>query len=41
MDLEILILENRVAKLRGKDPVGNLRLIRKAERRLRKLKSTQ
>ena len=41
MNLEILNLENRIAKLRGKDPVGNLRLIHKAERRLRKLKSTQ
>lgn len=37
MDLEKMLLEVRIAKLRAKDPVGNAKIIRKNERILRKL----
>ena len=34
----ILSIENRINLLRGRDPVANANIIRKLERRLRKLK---
>lgn len=37
MNIEILNLENRIALLTNKDPVGNARIINKLKRRLRKL----
>ena len=37
MDLEKMLLEVRISKLRAKDPVGNAKIIRKNERILRKL----
>lgn len=37
MNIEILNLENRIALLTNKDPVGNARIISKLKRRLRKL----
>ena len=39
MDFEILHLENRISILNGRDPVANANIIRKLQRRLRKLKS--
>ena len=33
-----LSIENRINLLRGRDPVANVNIIRKLERRLRKLK---
>ena len=32
-----MLLENRIALLRSRDPVGNAAIIRKLERRLRKM----
>lgn len=37
MNIEIMNLENRIALLQGRDPVGNARIINKLKRRLRKL----
>ena len=37
MNIEIMTIENRINTLRGRDPVGNAKIIRKLERRLRKL----
>lgn len=34
----VLSIENRINLLRGRDPVANANIIRKLERRLRKLK---
>lgn len=39
MNATILSLENRINLLRNRDPVGNMRIIRKLERRLRKLQN--
>lgn len=39
MNVSILALENRINLLRGRDPVGNAAIIRKLERKLRRLKS--
>ena len=38
MNTTILSTEVRISKLKSKDPVGNAKIIRKQERRLRKLK---
>lgn len=37
MSLDKMLLENRISLLRSRDPVGNAKIIRKLERRLRKL----
>ena len=37
MELKKMMIENRIAQLRAKDPVGNAKIIRKNERILRKL----
>ena len=37
MNLEILSIENRINLLNGRDPVVNANIIKKLERRLRKL----
>jgi hypothetical protein len=37
MNCEITLLENRIALLQGRDPVGNMRIINKLKRRLRRL----
>ena len=39
MNKVVLGLENRINLLRNRDPVGNMRIIRKLERRLRKLQN--
>lgn len=39
MNLDVLLLENRISLLKSKDPVGNANIIRKLERRLRKAKN--
>ena len=41
MNNTILALENRINLLRGRDPVGNFRIIRKLERRLRALQKSE
>ena len=41
MNATILALENRINILRNRDPVGNNSIIRKLERKLRRLKSTE
>lgn len=38
MSIEIMAIENRINLLRNRDPVGNANIIRKLERRLRKMK---
>jgi hypothetical protein len=38
--LEILTTKNRISKLTGKDPVGNMRIINKLKRKLRRLENT-
>lgn len=38
MNATILALENRINILRNRDPVGNMKIIRKLERRLRALR---
>ena len=38
--MEIMMLENRIALLTNRDPVGNMRIINKLRRRLRVLKNT-
>ena len=37
MNLEVLKLENRINLLTNRDPVANAKIIRKLERRLRKI----
>ena len=37
MNLEVLKLENRISLLTNRDPVVNAKIIRKLERRLRKI----
>lgn len=37
MDLEKMLLENRINLLLNRDPVGNARIINKLRRRLRKM----
>jgi hypothetical protein len=37
----ILALENRINLLRGRDPVGNAKIVRKLERRLRALQKLE
>ena len=39
MSFEIMMLENRINLLSNRDPVGNMRIINKLRRRLRKLTS--
>ena len=41
MNATILSVENRISILRGRDPVGNAKIIRKLERKLRRLKSAE
>lgn len=41
MSNTILSLENRINLLRGRDPVGNAKIIRKLERRIRALQSKE
>ena len=38
MNIEIMTLENRISILRHRDPVGNAAIIKKLERKLRRLK---
>ena len=38
MDLKKQLIENRISLLRSRDPVSNANIIRKLERRLRKMK---
>jgi hypothetical protein len=37
--MEIMNLENRISLLSNRDPVGNMRIINKLKRRLRRLKN--
>ncbi len=37
MNLDKMLLENRISLLRSRDPVVNANIIRKLERRLRKI----
>ena len=37
MNLEKMLLEVRISKLRSRDPVANAKIIRKNKRRLRKM----
>ena len=37
MNLDKMLLENRISLLRSRDPVVNAKIIRKLERRLRKI----
>ena len=37
MSLDKMLLENRISLLRSRDPVLNAKIIRKLERRLRKM----
>ena len=37
MNLDKMLLENRISLLRSRDPVVNAKIIRKLERRLRKM----
>lgn len=37
--LKILNTKNRISKLSGKDPVGNMRIINKLKRQLRRLEA--
>ena len=39
MNNQILVLENRINLLQGRDPVGNMRIVNKLKRRLRALKN--
>ena len=39
MSFEIMMLENRINLLSNRDPVGNMRIINKLRRRLRRLTS--
>ena len=40
-DLKIMQAKNRISKLTGKDPVGNMRIINKLKRQLRRLENGQ
>ena len=40
MNFEILSIENRINLLMGRDAVGNANIIKKLERKLRKLKNS-
>ena len=37
--MEIMNLENRICQLTNRDPIGNMRIINKLKRRLRRLTS--
>ena len=37
IEMEIMNLENRIRQLTNRDPVGNMRIVNKLKRRLRKL----
>lgn len=39
MNLELMLLENRIHLLEQRDPVENAKIIKKLERRMRKLKN--
>ena len=39
MNATILSIENRISFLKGRDPVGNAAIIKKLERKLRRMKS--
>ena len=39
MNATILSIENRISSLKGRDPVGNAAIIKKLERKLRRMKS--
>lgn len=39
MSIEIMAIENRINLLRNRGPVGNANIIRKLERRLRKMQN--
>ena len=39
MNATILSIENRISILKGRDPVGNAAIIKKLERKVRKMKS--
>ena len=41
MNATILSIENRISILKGRDPVGNAAIIKKLERKLRKMKSEE
>ena len=41
MSVEIIAIENRINLLRNRDPVGNAAIIKKLERKLRKMKSEE
>lgn len=38
-NLKIVLTKNRIGKLTGKDPVGNMRIINKLKRQLRRLEN--
>lgn len=40
-EIEIMMAKNRIAKLSGKNPIGNLRIINKLKRRVRKLEAAR
>ena len=39
-EIEIMKAKNHIAKLSGKDPVGNMRIINKWKRKLRRLENS-
>lgn len=39
-EIQIMNLENRIALLSNRDPVGNIRIINKAKRRLRRMRES-
>lgn len=39
-EIQIMNLENRIALLSNRDPVGNTRIINKAKRRLRRMRES-
>ena len=39
MNYKMLAIENRISLLTQRDPVGNIRIVNKLKRRLRKMKS--
>ena len=41
MNTSIIAIENRINLLRNRDPVGNAAIIKKLERKLRKIKSVE
>jgi hypothetical protein len=38
--LKIMLTKNRISKLTGKDPIGNMRIINKLKRQVRRLENT-